>query len=127
LNVHASRSPDTFAADMVESGASLVLAMSPFGYGHDPDGTAAPGNASVAGARVLPLHAAATTATQSTITGANRLDPGPARPVSFARIGLTASLKPDLAQRTVGPGPFASGCDTVGSAHAILSLAALKL
>jgi hypothetical protein len=42
LNVHASRSLDTFAAEITEPGATRVLPMSPFGYGHAPDGVAAP-------------------------------------------------------------------------------------
>ncbi len=42
LNAHASRRPDTLAAEITESGATLVLAMSASGYGHDPDGAAAP-------------------------------------------------------------------------------------
>ena len=55
LNVHASRSPDTFAAEITASGATRVLPISPFGYGHDPDGVAAPGNAEVTGAGLLEL------------------------------------------------------------------------
>ena len=87
LNAHASRSPDTFAAEIAESGASLVLARSPFGYGHDPDGAAAPGNAVLTGAGLLPLHAAA-----STVTETSRASPAPARarPPSLALIWLTA-------------------------------------
>ena len=50
LNVHASLSWDTFAAEIVEPVASLVLARSPFGYGQDPDGAAAPANVLVTGA-----------------------------------------------------------------------------
>ena len=89
MNVHASRSPDTFAAEITESGATRVLPISPFGYGHDPDGVAAPGNAEVTGAGplgllgllelLLLLHAAASTATQtSAVTWTKSLDPHPA-------------------------------------------------
>ena len=48
----------TLAAVIVEPVASRVLARSPFGYGHDPDGRAAPANVLVAGAGWLELHAA---------------------------------------------------------------------
>ena len=48
--LQASRRLDTFADDTEEPAASRVLARSPFGYGHDPDGAAAPGNLLVAGA-----------------------------------------------------------------------------
>jgi len=42
--------------------------MSAFGYGHDPDGTAAPGNAVVAAAAgLLPLHAITKLATTSRV------------------------------------------------------------
>ena len=76
LNAQASRRVDTSAAEIAESGASLVLAMSPFGYGHAPDGAAAPGNAVLAGAGLLPLHAAASTTTQtSTVTWTDSLAP----------------------------------------------------
>ena len=90
LNVQASRSPDTFAAEITESGASLVLARSPFGYGHDPAGAAAPGNAVLTGAGLPLLHAAA-----STVTATTTASPAPerGRPVSFALIRLTTSLK----------------------------------
>src|SRR5580658_4824290 len=39
LKVQASRRLVTFAEEMVESGASRVLARSAFGYGQDPDAT----------------------------------------------------------------------------------------
>jgi len=55
LNVHASRSLDTFADVMAEPAASRVLARSPFGYAHDPDGAAAPWKVVVAGDGALPL------------------------------------------------------------------------
>jgi hypothetical protein len=44
MNVHACRSWDTLAEEIVEAGAMRVLARSPLGYGHDPLG-AAPGAA----------------------------------------------------------------------------------
>ena len=94
LNAQASLSPATFDADIVEPGAVRVLAMSPFGYGHDPDGAAAPANAWVAGGGLLPPHAAATRATAATTTttiaGAPSLARGPAGPLGFARVLLTA-------------------------------------
>jgi len=47
---------DTFADDIAEPAASRVFAMSPFGYGHDPDA-----NGAAAGAAGLLLaHAAVT-------------------------------------------------------------------
>ena len=93
LNAQASRRLDTFAAEIAESGATLVLAMSPSGDGHDPDGAAAPANAVLTGAGVLPVHAAASTVTAViTITGTSSLAPGPARKVSFALIRLIAFL-----------------------------------
>jgi hypothetical protein len=57
-NVQACWSLDTFADDIAEPAASRVFAMSPFGYGHDPDaiGLVAAGLVTVAG--VLVLHAA---------------------------------------------------------------------
>ena len=86
--------PDTFAAEIAESGASLVLAMSPFGYGHDPLGAAAPGKAVLAGAALPPPHAAASIVIEtSTVTGTNCRTPGRARPASFALIRLTALSK----------------------------------
>ena len=91
LNAHASRSADTFADEIAEPGASLVLARSPFGYGHDPDGAAAPGNAVLAGAGLPPLHAAASIVIEtSTVTGTNSRTPGRTRPASFALIRPTA-------------------------------------
>ena len=90
LNAQASRSPDTFAAEIAESGAFLVLARSPFGYGHDPAGAAAPGNVVLAGAGLPLLHAAPSTVT-ATATASPAAERG--RPVSFALIRLTASLK----------------------------------
>jgi hypothetical protein len=81
---------DTLAAEMAELGASLVLAMSPFGYGHDPVGTAAPGKAEVIGA-VLPLHAAANMDIEtSKVTGRKSFAPRRPRPVSFALARPTA-------------------------------------
>src|ERR1700759_3672949 len=50
LNVHASRSRDTLADEIPEPAASLVLARSPFGYGDDPAGVAAPADLTVVGA-----------------------------------------------------------------------------
>jgi hypothetical protein len=44
LNVQASASLDTFADEIVEPAASRVLAMSPFGYGHDPRAAGAAAN-----------------------------------------------------------------------------------
>jgi hypothetical protein len=106
LNVHASRSPDTFADEIVESGAFLVLAMSAFGYGHDPTGTAASGNDVVTGAGRLAPDAAGTTATKmSAITGAKNFGPGYRGQVCFARIWLTASLRL-VGQEWLGPWPF---------------------
>jgi hypothetical protein len=61
LTAQASRSLDTFAAEITEPGASLVLPMSAFGYGHDPAGAAAPGNVVRTGAALAPPHAAAST------------------------------------------------------------------
>ena len=92
LNVQASRSPDTFAAEIAEPGASLVLAMSPFGYGHDPEGAAAPGNVVLTGAGLLlPQPAAASTVTETNIiSGRDIRAPRPARNVGFALIRLTA-------------------------------------
>ena len=100
LNVHASRSPDTFAAEITESGATRVLPISPFGYGHDPDGGAAPGNAEVTGAGPVgllgllgllellpPLHAAASTATETSAVTWTK---------SLVRIWLTAFPKSDI-------------------------------
>jgi hypothetical protein len=55
---------------------SLVLAMSPFGSGHDPVAAAAPGNAVLAGAALPPLHAAASIVIEtSTVTGTNSRTP----------------------------------------------------
>jgi hypothetical protein len=47
-NDHASRSDDTFAEEIVDA-AFRVLARSPFGYAHVPEGVAAPAKALVAG------------------------------------------------------------------------------
>ena len=47
-NDHASRSEDTLAAEIADT-ASRVLARSPFGYAHVPEGVAAPAKALVAG------------------------------------------------------------------------------
>ena len=58
LNVHASRSVPTFAAEIRDPVASRVLARSPLGYAHDPAGRAAPANVLVAGAGGAELHAA---------------------------------------------------------------------
>ena len=92
LNVHASRSPDTFAAEITESGATRVLPISPFGYGHDPDGGAAPGNAEVTGAGPLELlelvHAATSTATETSAVTWTRK--------SLVRIWLTTFAKFDI-------------------------------
>jgi hypothetical protein len=98
LNVHASRSPDTFAAEITESGATRVLPISPFGYGHDPDGAAAPVNAEVTGTWPLdlpelldlpevlpPLHAATSTAPETSAVAWTRK--------SLVRIRLTAFQK----------------------------------
>ena len=91
LNVQASRRPDTFAAEIAESGTSLVLARPPSGSGHDPAGTAAPGNVVLAGAGLLPLHPAASTVTEtSTATGTSSRTPGRAHEASFAFIRPTA-------------------------------------
>src|ERR1700728_742379 len=49
-NVHASLSWETLADEITEPTASLVLARSPFGYGDEPDGGAAPGNRLLPGA-----------------------------------------------------------------------------
>ena len=57
LNAQASRSRDTFADEITEPGATLVLASCPFGYGHCPEGGVAPGDLVVSGA-VLPPPAA---------------------------------------------------------------------
>ncbi len=65
LNVHASRSVPTFAAEIRDPAASRVLARSPFGYAHDPAGRAAPANVLLAGAGGVggaELHPAAITA-----------------------------------------------------------------
>jgi hypothetical protein len=87
LNAQASRRLDTFAAEIAEPGASLVLPMSPFGYGHDPPGAAAPANAVLTGAGLPLLHAVASTVIKaSNVAGANSRTPGPARPISFALI-----------------------------------------
>ena len=40
LNVQAGFSLDTFLAEIIESGASLVFARSALGYGHDPEARA---------------------------------------------------------------------------------------
>ncbi len=53
LNAQASRSVDTFADEITEPGASLVLARLPFGYGHCPEGGAAPGKSVVTGVELL--------------------------------------------------------------------------
>ena len=92
LNVQASRSPDTFAAEIAEPGAFLVLAMSPFGYGHDPEGAAAPGNVVLTGAGLpLPQAAAASRVTETNIiNGTGSLAPKHAPNVGFALIWLTA-------------------------------------
>lgn len=37
MNVHAGSRRDTFADEIIESGASLVFARSAFGYGHEPE------------------------------------------------------------------------------------------
>jgi hypothetical protein len=90
--------PDTFAAEIAESGAFLVLAMSPFGYGHDPVGAAAPGKAVLTGAGLPPLQAATSIVIEmSKVTGTNSRTQGHPRPVSFAFIWLTAlPLKIDI-------------------------------
>ena len=108
LNAQASRSCDTFADEIAEPGASLVLARSPFGYGHDPVGAAAPGNTLVTGGPgLLPPDGAATMVTQTNaITGAQTLTPAYRRPVSLARIRLTASLRL-VSQESLGSWPFA--------------------
>jgi hypothetical protein len=62
LNVQASLSLDTLAEEIVEPAASRVLARSPFGYGHDPDGAAASLKTVLAGAGGDELHAAAASA-----------------------------------------------------------------
>jgi hypothetical protein len=60
-----------------------VFAMSPFGYGHNPVGTAAPGNLVVAGAELLAPDGVATTATKmNEITGAHSLAPDHQRHVT---------------------------------------------
>jgi len=87
VNDHASRRPDTSADEIVDSGAFLVLAMSPFAYGHDPVGTAAPGNDWLAGAGLLAADGAAITATKtSAITGVKGLARKHRRHVTFARV-----------------------------------------
>ena len=58
-NAQVSRSCDTFADEITEPGASLVLASSPFGYGHCPEGDAVPGNLVVSEAALLPPPPAA--------------------------------------------------------------------
>ena len=59
MNVHASASFETFADEIVESGATRVFARSALEYGHDPELPAV----LVAGLAVIVLHAgpAATT------------------------------------------------------------------
>jgi hypothetical protein len=87
LKAQASRRPDTFADVIAESGATLVLPMSPFGYGHDPVGTAAPAKAVLTGAGPPLLHPVASTViTTSNVAGANSLTPGRARLVSSVLI-----------------------------------------
>jgi hypothetical protein len=61
-NVQACCSFDTFADEIIEAGACRVLARSPFGNGHEPDGGAAFGFVVVADC-VLDVQAAARRAT----------------------------------------------------------------
>jgi len=65
-NDHASLSLDTLAPVITEPAASLVLARSPFGYGHDPDGVAAPGSRLLVGAGWPELQPAASSAKAAT-------------------------------------------------------------
>ena len=55
-NDQASLSCDTLADEITEPGATLVLARSPFGYGHCPEGAVAPGKVVVNGVGLLPLR-----------------------------------------------------------------------
>src|SRR6516225_6321595 len=68
LKLQASRSEATFADEMADPAASRVLARSPFGYGQEPDGVAAPWKLVVVGGGGLLLQAAA----PATVTAASR-------------------------------------------------------
>src|SRR6516225_5147601 len=68
LKLQASRSEATFADVMADPAASRVLARSPFGYGQEPDGAAAPWKLVVTGGGGLLLQAAA----PATVTAARR-------------------------------------------------------
>jgi hypothetical protein len=81
LNAQASRSFDTFVDEITEPGASLVLARSPFGYGHCPVGDVAPGKLVVTGAGPLPPAPAAVNMVTDTSRAAamdKRVPGGPA-------------------------------------------------
>ena len=80
-NVHASRSVPTFAAEIREPTASLVLARSPFGYGHDPAGFVAPANVLVTGAGGAELH------------------PATIPPATLTTLSMTEAIRPSLAVR----------------------------
>jgi hypothetical protein len=69
--------------------------MSPFGYGHDPDGAAAPGKAVVVGAgALLPLHAVT-----SAVAATSRTAPAPVRLV--ARVLIRVLIR-DICQSLPG-------------------------
>jgi hypothetical protein len=94
LNAQASRRPDTFAAEIAEPGMSRVLAMPPFGSGHDPAGAAAPAKAVLVGAALPLLHAAASVVTETImVTGMNSRAAGRARSASFVLIRPPPSFK----------------------------------
>ena len=77
LKAQASRSPDTFDDEITDPGASLVLARSPFGYGHCPEGEVAPGNVVVTGAELLPPPVVAGSVVTETSRAAGRNNRAP--------------------------------------------------
>src|SRR5215469_497443 len=87
-NVQACRSLDTLADEIVEAGACRVLAESPFGNGHEPDGAVAFGFVVVADC-VLAVQAAARKTTRTP----SRLIPMRVRPVRHVA-GMTPLPRP---------------------------------
>jgi hypothetical protein len=70
---------------------SRVLAIPPFGSGHDPAGAAAPGRVVLVGAALSLLHAATSMVIEtSAVAGTSSRTPGRAREASFVFIRLTA-------------------------------------
>ena len=82
MNDQASRSCDTFADEITEPGATLVLARLPFGYGHCPEGAVAPKKVMVAGVVFLPPAPAGA----SMVTAASRAAASDKRAPRSARL-----------------------------------------